>query len=205
MTILDLPSAAYPAAILVSVTSLILVLSHNWRWSILTLALQYVGVFLLTTLSWSIEMSVAKLVAGWMASAVLGIAISEAAAASPVSWRESERAWPSSRLFRLLAACLVLITVISGSNRISEWVPGLELPQTIGGMMLIGMGLLHLGLTAQPLRVVLGLLTVLSGFEIFYAVVEASTLVAGLLAAVTLGLALAGAYLLLSPIGEEST
>jgi hypothetical protein len=59
--------------------------------------------------------------------------------------------------------------------------------------------LLHLGLTAQPLRVVLGLLTVLSGFEILYAAVESATLVAGLLAAVNLGLALVGAYLLVAP------
>jgi hypothetical protein len=66
-------------------------------------------------------------------------------------------------------------------------------------LILIGIGLLHLGLTAQPLRVVLGLLTVLSGFEILYAAVETATLVAGLLAGVNLGLALVGSYLLTSP------
>jgi hypothetical protein len=62
--------------------------------------------------------------------------------------------------------------------------------------MLFGLGLLQLGLTEKPLGVTLGLLTVLSGFEILYAVVESSTLVSGLLACVHLGLALAGGYLL---------
>jgi hypothetical protein len=57
------------------------------------------------------------------------------------------------------------------------------------------MGLLHLGISAQPFRVVLGLLTVLAGFEILYAAVESSTLVAALLSAINLSLALAGAYL----------
>jgi len=61
------------------------------------------------------------------------------------------------------------------------------------------LGLLHLGLTSSALRVTLGLLTVLAGFEILYAAVETSVLVAGLLAAVSLGLALAGAYLLVVP------
>ena len=64
--------------------------------------------------------------------------------------------------------------------------------------MLIGMGLLHLGISAQPLRIILGLLTVLSGFEIIYAALESSLLVAALLAVVELGLSLTGAYILTS-------
>ena len=67
----------------------------------------------------------------------------------------------------------------------------------------MGMGLLHLGLTNHPFRVTLGLLTVLSGFEILYAAVETSTLVAGLLAGINLGLALVCAYLLVAPLLEE--
>jgi len=35
------------------------------------LALQYIGVFLLVSVSWPLEIAVVKLVAGWMASAVL--------------------------------------------------------------------------------------------------------------------------------------
>ena len=74
----------------------------------------------------------------------------------------------------------------------------------MGAMLLIGMGLLHLGVTTRPLRVLLGLLTTLSGFELLYAAVENSVLVAGLLALVTLGLALVGAYLLDALTGGEN-
>ena len=87
---------------------------------------------------------------------------------------------------------------------LADWMPGAEMEQVWGGLILIGIGLLQLGLTAQPLRVVLGILTVLSGFEILYAVAESAVLVAGLLASVNLGLALVGAYLLTSPDLEDA-
>jgi hypothetical protein len=103
-----------------------------------------------------------------------------------------------------MAAGLVALAVLSLAPKAASWVPGVNPSQLIGGAFLIGMGLLHLGLTSQPMRVVIGLMTVLSGFEILYAVVEASTLVAGLLAVINLGLALAGAYLLVSPTMEET-
>jgi uncharacterized membrane protein len=76
---------------------------------------------------------------------------------------------------------------------------------TTGSLLLIGMGLLHLGITTDILRVAIGLMTVLSGFEIIYSAVEGSVLVAALLAVITLGLALVGSYLLLAsnPKGIE--
>jgi hypothetical protein len=46
-------------------------------------------------------------------------------------------------------------------------------------------------------------LTLLSGFEILYATVETSILLAGLLTVVNLGLALAGAYLMTATPSEE--
>jgi predicted phage tail protein len=67
------------------------------------------------------------------------------------------------------------------------------------------MGILQLGFRTDPLSSVLGLLTFLSGFEILYAAIEQSTLVAGLLAVINLSLALVGAYLILAPqmAGDE--
>ncbi|RPI32176.1 MAG: hypothetical protein EHM70_09610 [Chloroflexota bacterium] len=197
-------AAAFPAVIWVFLTSVSLLISQNWRWIVLILALQYMGVFVLTGIHWPLEMAVVKLVAGWMATIVLGIATGEATILQPQSWREAEYSWPSSRLFRLLAAGLVSLAVFSVAPKVVAWMPGVSLAQAAGGLILLGMGLLHLGLTAQPLRAAAGLLTALSGFEILYAAVESSALVAGLLAAVNLGLALVGAYLLLAPNLEEA-
>jgi hypothetical protein len=86
-----------------------------------------------------------------------------------------------------------------------NWLPQISLEQVWGAAILIGVGMLHLGFTGQPFRVILALLTVLTGFEILYASVESSTLVAGLMAGIHLGLALVGAYLMVAPLQGETT
>lgn len=192
---LTFSALALPAAILVSLTAAVLLISRDWRWCLAALTIQYVGVFVLMAVSWPLVMAVAKMVSGWMAGAVLGVA----ALSAPGSWQEEERFWPSGRLFRLLAAALAGLAILSLSPKAVALIPGIGPERMWGSLTLIGLGLLHLGLTAQPLRVVMGLLTILAGFEIVYAAVETSTLLTGLLAGVDLGLALAGAYLMIAP------
>jgi hypothetical protein len=219
-------SFALPAVLLVALTSLILLVGPDWRFSILALAAQYVGVFVLVALVWPLEMAAAKLVTGWMAAAILGVAVAnllqewpftetgeaplergELPAETPKTVPNvgyATVAFPSSRVFRLLAALLIVLAVLSIAPALIQWVPGITLEQAWGGLILIGIGLLQLGFTGHTFRTVLGLLTMLAGFEILYAVVEKSTLVEGLLAGVNLILALAGAYLLTAPSMEEA-
>ena len=109
---------------------------------------------------------------------------------------ESGRRWPTEWLFLGLVLLLVVLSVSALVPEVMVWFPGGQTAQVWGGLLLIGMGLVHLGVASRGLRVIISLLTTLSGFEILYAVVESSTLVAGLLAVVTLGIALTGAYLL---------
>jgi hypothetical protein len=199
-----LQAAVLPAVAVITLTSVGIVLIDSWRLNLLALGLQYLGVFFLAALSWTPEMAAVKLVAGWMAAAVLGIAISESQNESSRPWEVAESAWPSSRIFRLMASILVVMAAFSLSANVSGWIPLIPDAQAQGGMLLMGMGLLQLGLTAQPVRTAVGLLTVISGFEIIYSAAEASALLAGLLALVHLGLALACAYLVLAPAAEES-
>lgn len=185
------------AVILLAVASTGLLLSRNWRWSLGLLAGQYFAVFWLVLAHWSLTMSAAKLVAGWMAVAVLGMT-----QLGMKDDRLSETSWPEGALFRFFAAGLVLITITSAAQPIHLWLPEASLPLVWGGLVLIGMGLLHLGMTVHPLRITLGLLTTLAGFEILYASLENSILVAGLLAVITLGLSLTGSYLLSLDVSE---
>jgi hypothetical protein len=67
---------------------------------------------------------------------------------------------------------------------------------TIATFVLIAQGLLNVALNENPLKVGLGLLTVLAGFELFYTVVEPTLLVVGLLGIVNLVIALALSYLI---------
>ncbi|HEX7974945.1 MAG TPA: hypothetical protein VF498_11085, partial [Anaerolineales bacterium] len=120
---------ALPAVILLALTALTLLISLDWRISIAALAIQYVGVFLLVALSWPFEMAVAKLVAGWIAGAVLGMAIlgqPQTSAEANQNPRTGDETLPApvrvgspaplhlaGRLFRLLAAILVGLAVLS--------------------------------------------------------------------------------------------
>jgi hypothetical protein len=65
------------------------------------------------------------------------------------------------------------------------------------------MGLLQIGFTNEALFISIGLLTITAGFEIIYAMIDSSILVAGLLAAANLGIAMIGAYLLTAPQMED--
>lgn len=178
-------------------TSVFLLISRDWRSSIIALSVQYLAVFWLVALNWPIGLSTVKLVAGWMAGAVLS-------ASQPAEdFMDADAEVPTAPLFRLLAAALVLVLAFSVAPLLLKHFPA---PENVlsGGLVLVGMGLLHLGLTSRPTRVVVGLLTVLSGFEVLYAAVESSVLVAGLQVVVTLGLAFVGAYLVAAPSMEDS-
>jgi hypothetical protein len=190
----------YAAVILVCLTSTYILVSHDWRASIAALGVQYVGVFLLVNVSWPIEMAVTKMVAGWMAGAILGITMTSVTE----NWRESERSIKFGSLFRVLAAVILALTITSLALHSESWFSMISIPIRWGSFILIGFGLLQVSLTSHPFRVIIGLLTSLSGFEIIYAAIETSTLVTGLLAGVNLGLALVGAYLLIAPMMEAN-
>ncbi len=171
------------------------------RWMIGLLALEYIGVFLLVSVSWPIEIAVVKLVAGWMAAAVLFLTYENL----PVSSREKRLAvGPSGTFFKGFSALLIGLSVYSLVPLAMRWFLGATSQQVLGGLMLLGLGLLQLGLSREGVRIIIGLLTVISGFEILYATLEASVLMTGLLALLNIGLAFVGAYLFMAANLEET-
>jgi hypothetical protein len=193
---MDLSGWGFPAVVITGISSVVILLSRTWRWRIGALAFQYVGVFVLVSLSWPTDLAAGKLVIGWMAGAILGV--------SRIDLITPEvRRWPTERLYFIFVASMVFITVATLAPSLIDWVPGIDIYQAWGGLLLIGMGMIHMGFASRGLRVIISLLTFLSGFEILYAVVESSTLVAGLLAFVNIGIAIAGAYLMTEPSLEE--
>jgi len=188
---------AIVAVFLVMGSSLALLISQNWRRFVVGLSIQYLAVFWLVALAWPVGLAAVKLVVGWMAGAVLGASNPE------VDLKYSNSGGISGSLFRLLAAGMVWILCFSIAPALTSWIPA-SMVILWSGLILIGMGLLQLGMTTRPLRVVVGLLTILSGFEVLYATVETSVLVAGLLTVINLGLALVGAYLLATQTAGET-
>lgn len=175
-------------------TSLTLLVTRDWRWRIGALAVQYLGVFALVLPSWPLELAAVKLVAGWMASTVLGFTRQGLENIPP-----RPTLVPTGLTFRVLAAGLVVIVVFAIAPSLPAWAAPISSGQAWGALLLIGMGLLNVGLSSRTFTSILGLLTIFAGFEIIYAAVEASTLVAGLLATINLGIALVGAYLMVIP------
>jgi hypothetical protein len=180
------------AVFILAVTSITLLISQKWRVSFIALIVQYLAVFGLVALVWPLNLAIIKPVVGIMAGVMLSMAKPDQ------DILDQAYMGISGRVFRVLAAIAVMGLVWSLSQNIGNWLPG-NPELHLGGLILIGSGLLHLGMTTRPLRVILALLTVLSGFEILYALVETSFLVNGLLAIANLALALVGAYLLASP------
>jgi hypothetical protein len=191
---------AWIAVVLMVITSAGLLFVRDWRWYIILLAAQYLGMFVLMLQHWPVGMASVKVVAGWMSAAILGMTRS----GLPDEPSTDENMWPGGRLFHLFAAATVVLIVSVVTPSVDTIMADAGFPVTNGGLVLIGMGLLHLGITARVLRVTIGLMTVLSGFEIIYATVEGSILVAALLAVINLGLALVGSYLLIASSTQEA-
>jgi hypothetical protein len=203
------------ASILLTITALILLLVHEWRISLIVLALQYISVFTLVLAYWPMAMAATKLIAGWISAAVIGMAISSnsdiqtqlnaASSQKDVDGvgMHSNNSSALGLAFRILTAGLVALTAASQLDLITTWFSEMTPLYAWAGVVLIGFGLVKLGFTFQPFHILLALLTSLSGFEILYAAMESSVISAGLFAAVNLALALVGAYLLTAPIMEE--
>lgn len=190
-----------PLAVLVTLTSITLLVMADWRWRIGALALQYLGVFLIVINYFPFILATARMVGGWMSCALLGLAMYNKSGAEDDALLPVNRF--SGRVYRLLSAAIGVMVVISVVPLASDMIPTLSTIQLAAALILICNGLLNFSLSSEPLPVILGLLTLLCGFQIIYSSIEASTLVTGLLAVIDLGLALTGAYLFISPLMEK--
>ena len=186
---------AYLGLGMIMVSSMLLLIGQNHRFSMVLLAVQYLALFFLIVQVWPLGLAAVKMISGWMGVAILAATLLPRAASYDLE------TGISSRLFRVLLGVLVWVLFFTIAPFFARWLP---IPYVFlwSGGILLGVGLLQLGIFHSPLQVIIGLLTVLSGFEILYAAVENSTLVTVLLAVITLGLAIGGAYIL-NPIKTE--
>lgn len=177
--------------LLVLTTATALVLVERPGRQIGVLAVQYAAVAWLTSLALPLQVAAVKLVAGLITCGVLALTV-----AGQRTRVQSEGA-AAGRPFRLIAAILILVAAV-GIGR-TNWigVPGIQAEATMASAILMSMGLLQLGLFRTPLRVCIGLITLLSGFEIAYSVIEPALAILALLASVHIGLAMVVSYLTL--------
>lgn len=217
--------ATTPAVVAVMFTAGTMVVIKDWRVSLLALVIQYVIVGLLLTGAVRVELAAIKTLVGAMLCLILYITARHVdwgrpAPAPPPTEREGELAEPTASPrtrpalraglssaeaagargtlptelpFRFLAALLVMVAAYSGAS--TYRLPDVNEAISLAVYTLAALGLLAMGLTDEPLKAGLGLLTFVSAFELFYTVLEPSLFVVGFLGLANFLIALAIAYL----------
>ncbi|MBN2555994.1 MAG: hypothetical protein JXA97_08660 [Anaerolineales bacterium] len=179
-----------------------LILVHDRAKCVAALAVQYSCVAWLLTPIVQLQVVGIKLFAGLLTALVLISTQRTRASLDGSSLTEYE----TGRSFRAIAYFLIMIASYGIFS--SGW---LNLPiynesVLLGAILLSGSGLLQVGIFQQPYSIGLGLITLISGFEILYTGLEPSLAMVALLAAVHVGLALVISYLeLIVPPSKTST
>ncbi|MEW6567413.1 MAG: hypothetical protein AB1449_04435 [Chloroflexota bacterium] len=189
-----LSECALVAAIGCALSGSLLVVLDDRRLLLAVLAAQCALSSWLVAQAVPLTVAAGKLAAGWMACGVLALTVH---ASLGVERPADGSQLPTGGAFRVAAVLLILAVGVGLGRGAWPLVPGLSTTSRLGTAFLTTLGLLHIGITEDPLRVGLGLLTLLSGFEVLYSVLEPSLAVTALLAAVHLGTAIVVSYLLL--------
>ena len=202
------------------VAAAVLAIANGWRVQLTALAVQYACLAAVFTQIVIWQVALGRLAVGAGVVGILFLTNREITGAAP--WARpalpssAPDAAPHVRLssllsaqfsadfpFRVVAAGMALVVAASLAGQPIALLPGLSTGPKMAGFLLCGLGLLGLGLSEAPMRAGLSLLTLLSGFEMLYLVVEPSLAIVALLAAVDFGVTLAVSYLALLRAKEK--
>jgi hypothetical protein len=191
--------AAMPAVAGILITAGLLVVSREWRLNVTALALQYFFVVLLLTRLIRLEVAAVKGLIGWMICMVFYLterrvsSINTEETADDIQKRRRRWVMSARASFHLLTGLLVAVAAYTAALSLS--LPEVPPDISLACYLLGGLGLLLAGLAEAPTQVGMGLLTFLSGFDLFYVALEPSLAVAGLLGAISFLIALVTSYL----------
>jgi predicted secreted protein len=203
-----------PTALGVVLTALLLIILRDWRWSLITLTIQYLlcGWFLTQVFEPDIAPAIAAIkVMSWMIIClVLYLSARQVSwgslkernqistgsdRSSPQNFKVGRWVLPTDALFRLLIGSMTTIAIVFSLNRGDLALPGLLPHINLATVSLMAMGLLALGLTEEPLTAGMGLLTAMSGFGLYYHSLEQGITVVTFLIAVDFMIVAVSAYL----------
>ncbi|HSH05940.1 MAG TPA: hypothetical protein VLL52_25720 [Anaerolineae bacterium] len=178
------PYQGMPAVYMLLATAILIVIFYDWRLLIASLATQYFFAALLFATILDPRLATIKLLTGWFICLMLYIT------ARQINWGQlppdvaphdinpsanPRWAWlgpvrpPLSLPFRILLTLIMALTVwVIGQNPQYKLPNVPDLTFNLAIFALLGLGLLGLGLTTEPLKAGLGLLMFITGFELFY-------------------------------------
>lgn len=199
-----------PAAYLVLATALLIIIAWDWRLALAALTVQYFSAAVLYLDVLDPRLSIIKLLTGWFICIMLyftarqvnwGRLPEDVSQDEAIPWRRDRQIpfgpflLPSNTPFRLLLALLVALAVFTLAQPQGLRLPAVAEPVNFAVLALCAMGLLGLGMTTEPLKAGMGLLTFMTGFELFYSNLEQSAGMLVFLVAANLILTLAIAFL----------
>ncbi|MFW5941610.1 MAG: hypothetical protein ACOCXI_07405 [Chloroflexota bacterium] len=200
-----------PAAYLALLTAFLIVVVWDWRVTVLALAVQYFAAGLLFVDVIDPRLAVVKLLVGWFICLMLyftarqvnwgrlpdDLTPEEAALLRPQEPQVQIGRFQLSRsaLVRLLLALAVTVAILLLGQRAAYRLPAVPATLNLAIYALGGLGLLGLSQTTEPLKAGAGLLTFMTGFELFYNTLEQSAAMLVFLAAGNLALTLVISYL----------
>lgn len=170
--------------------SALIVLADDLRLVILGLLLQYVCGASFTAPTLGTGVAFIKVLGGAIAALVLWLGLPQ-----DPDQISSRRGLVGRFSFRVAALTLVMIGAW-GVTRAGWFMGTISSPEArLLSLEFLAIGLLLMGLHLEPLKVGLGVLTFLSGFEILYSLIEPSLAIVALLVSVHIGIAIAVGYL----------
>jgi hypothetical protein len=105
--------------------------------------------------------------------------------------------------FRIVAFLILLVLAVLVGIKVSDYL-NVALEIILAGLFSIFCGILQLGISTSPRRVILGIILLFSGFGGIYNIIETSLLMNGMLSAVILLLGVLGTYFIIRDVrGEE--
>ena len=203
------------------ITAGLILIGRDWRLLILALLTQYILVGIILSRLVQPDIAVLKILIGAFICPILFLSARQVAA-TPLSveamlpeqigsshpgWRErlsfgkfftgstGRHTFAETGFYFRLVLAFLLILITTTLSR-SFPLPGLAPAFTTAVYWLALAGLVTLTLTEVPIKAGIGLFTVLTGFGLYYATLESSLLLTGLLGSVNLMLALSLGYLI---------
>lgn len=141
---------------------------------------------------WTFGFSLSKLLTGVMSILILVL--------SPERNVGTNSKVPGTgKIFNVVGFGFCIILVFFTINITSQFLV-ISHDQVIPALLILLCGFIMLGISQDSFRIIIALLTVITGFEVLYGAVEQSLLINGFLAAVELLVALVGSYLI-TPVG----
>ncbi len=165
-------------------------ITNDWRRILIAYVILYVCAFAIVAQYWLFTFSLVKLITGLMSLVVMGISINR-------YYTIPQKKAKSELVFRLIALCLIFILVLFMVYRISNYL-SISLEIVLASLLLIGFGIFQLGITHESYKLFLAILILFFGFELIFSANETSLLVNGMLAVVTLLIALMGSFMIIN-------